>query len=243
MFGRVTAADRHWTRIDVRCSSYVPRNGDTGRTKMRGEQTGVDGEDSAGSRSARRVAIERRTSVLTVELYRAPVTFPPGTTPSLGSSARRAEIEMKVWAPERRRPGQLSRGDPDVSGLRRPVAVEPEDPGRELRPTTRQQYRMLLDKFIYPTFGEMRIDRISAEDVNEWYDALAPGREAIRAQAYSLLRTIFNSCGVGATVSADPVQPGAHPRRRQHQARPQGAAGVAGGARDDRRRAAASLQD
>jgi len=52
---------------------------------------------------------------------------------------------------------------------------------------------MLLEKFIYPTFGDERIDRITTEDVNEWYDALAPGSETIRAQSYSLLRTILGS--------------------------------------------------
>ena len=31
--------------------------------------------------------------------------------------------------------------------------------GRELRPSTRRQYRMLLEKFIYPTFGDERLDR------------------------------------------------------------------------------------
>lgn len=65
--------------------------------------------------------------------------------------------------------------------------------GRELRATTRRQHRMLLDKFSCPTFGDERIDRISTEDVNAWSDARAPGREAIRAQSYSLLRTIFAS--------------------------------------------------
>ena len=68
--------------------------------------------------------------------------------------------------------------------------------GRELRPTTRQQYRMLLDTYIYPTFGDERLDRITADDVNDWYDALAPGTETIRAQAYSLLRTILGSRGL-----------------------------------------------
>ena len=96
--------------------------------------------------------------------------------------------------------------------------------GRELRPTTRRQYRMLLDKFILPTFGDQRIDRISNEDVNAWYDDLAPGRETIRAQSYSLLRTIFASAaserptpfitynpahirGAGSTKRAHQVQP------------------------------------
>lgn len=83
---------------------------------------------------------------------------------------------------------------------------------------------MLLDKFIYPAFGDERIDRISNEDVNAWYDALAPDRETIRAQSYSLLRTIFASAaserphplipynpahirGAGNTLRAHHVQP------------------------------------
>lgn len=70
--------------------------------------------------------------------------------------------------------------------------------GRELRPTTRRQYRMLLDKFILPTLCDQRIDRITNEDVNAWYDDLAPGRETIRAQSYGLLRTIFASAAGSA---------------------------------------------
>ena len=71
--------------------------------------------------------------------------------------------------------------------------------GVTLRPTTRQQYRMLLDTHIYPAFGDQRLDRIQPDDVNDWYDNLAPGRETIRAQAYSLLRTIL-----GAAASTRP---------------------------------------
>jgi len=56
-------------------------------------------------------------------------------------------------------------------------ARDHRDQGRAPRPPTRSQYQMLLDKFIYPTFGHERIDRISNDDVNDWYDALAPGRE------------------------------------------------------------------
>jgi len=73
------------------------------------------------------------------------------------------------------------------------VARDPQTRGRELRPTTRYHYRLLLETYIYPTFGDERIDRISVEDVNDWYDALAPGRGTVRAQAYSLLRTIFTT--------------------------------------------------
>lgn len=77
--------------------------------------------------------------------------------------------------------------------------------GRELRPTTRRQYRMLLDKFILPTFGDEPIDRISNYAVNLWYDALAPGRETIRAQSYSLLRTTFASAASERRIRGSPT--------------------------------------
>lgn len=63
---------------------------------------------------------------------------------------------------------------------------------------------MILDRFICPELGDSRLDRISHEDVNAWYDALAPGRETIRASAYSLLRTILTTA---ATVRPVPLIP------------------------------------
>lgn len=63
---------------------------------------------------------------------------------------------------------------------------------------------MLLDTYIYPTFGDERVDRITADAVTKWYDALAPGKETIRAQAYSLLRTILGSA---ASARPKPLTP------------------------------------
>jgi integrase len=83
---------------------------------------------------------------------------------------------------------------------------------------------MLLEKFIYPTFGDERLDRISAEDVNRWYDVLAPGRETIRAQAYSLLRTIFTTAASERPLPLIPYNPahirGAGNTKRLHRVRP-----------------------
>ncbi|MBS4754127.1 hypothetical protein KG112_15030 [Nocardioides sp. zg-ZUI104] len=106
-------------------------------------------------------------------------------------SARRVEIEMEVWAPQEAARGAASRSVPTLQAYADIWFETRKTQGRALRPTTRQQYRMLLDAFIHPTFGDERMDRITADDVNPWYDALAPGRETVRAHAYSLLRTIF----------------------------------------------------
>ena len=83
---------------------------------------------------------------------------------------------------------------------------------------------MPLEKFIYPTFGDERLDRITTEDVNDWYDALAPGRETIRAQSYSLLRTIFASAASERPHPLIPYNPahirGAGNTKRVHQVQP-----------------------
>lgn len=158
------------------------------------------------------------------QLYRAPMTFGSKDDAVAWLSARRAEIEMEVWAPEIAARGAASRSAPTFQAYADVWLETRKTKGRGLRPTTRRQYRMLLDKFILPTFGETRIDKVTNEDVNDWYDALAPGRETIRAQSYSLLRTIFASAaserphpliaynpahirGAGNTKRAHHVQP------------------------------------
>src|SRR5512139_16931 len=119
------------------------------------------------------------------QLYRAPMTFDAKDDAIAWLSTRRAEIEMNVWAPEVAALGARRRESPTFQAYADLWLKDRKTKGRELRATTRRQYRMLLDKFIYPTFGDERIDRISTDDVNAWYDALAPGRETIRAQSYS----------------------------------------------------------
>jgi hypothetical protein len=72
--------------------------------------------------------------------------------------------------------------------------------------------------------GNERIDRILDEDVNAWYEALAPGREAIRARAYRLLRTIFTTAASERPLPRIPFNPahirGARNSKRVHKVRP-----------------------
>lgn len=139
-------------------------------------------------------------------------------------SARRAEIQMEVWAPEVAARGARKRDVPTFRAYADLWLETRKTKGRELRPTTRRQYRMLLDKFILPTFGDEPIDRISNEAVNAWYDALAPGRETIRPQSYSLVRTIFASAASERPHPWVPYHPahirGAGSTKRAHQVQP-----------------------
>lgn len=126
-------------------------------------------------------------------LYRAPMTFDARDDAVAWLSARSAEIQMEVWAPAAAARAAFRREVPTLREYGDKWLAGRKTRGRELRPTTRQQYRMILDTYIYPTFGEEPLDLISADAVNRWYDTLAPGKETIRSQAYSLLRTIFTS--------------------------------------------------
>lgn len=158
------------------------------------------------------------------ELYRASTTFRAKDDAVAWLSARRAEIEMQVWAPDVARRGAKRRDAPTFRAYADHWLTNRRTKGRELRPTTRRQYRMLLDQFILPSFGEVRIDKISNDEVNQWYDALAPGRETIRAQSYSLLRTIFASAASERPTPLIPYNPahirGAGNTKRVHHVQP-----------------------
>lgn len=157
-------------------------------------------------------------------LYRAPTTFDAKDDAVAWLAARRAEIQMEVWAPEAAAAGASKRTMPTLQAYGDDWLATRRTRGRELRPTTRQQYRMLLDQLIYPTFGEERLDRISTDAVNAWYDTIAPGKETIRAQAYSLLRTILGSAASTRPKPLIPYNPahirGAGNVKRAHKVRP-----------------------
>jgi integrase len=158
------------------------------------------------------------------QLYRAPVTFDAKDDAVAWLAARRAEIQMEVWAPEAAARSASRASVPLLRDYGDLWLEGRKTRGRELRPTTRQQYRMLLDTYIYPTFGDERLDRITGEGVTRWYDALAPGKETVRAQAYSLLRTILGSAASERPKPLIPYNPahirGAGNVKRAHQVRP-----------------------
>ncbi len=157
-------------------------------------------------------------------LYRAPTTFDAKEDAVAWLSNRRAEIQMEIWAPDAAARGASRLAVPTMMAYGDQWLEGRKTRGRELRPTTRQQYRMLLDVYIYPTFGDEWLDRITADDVAHWYDALAPGKETIRSQAYSLLRTILGSAASARPKPLIPYNPahirGAGNVKRAHKVRP-----------------------
>jgi len=77
---------------------------------------------------------------------------------------------------------------------------------RDLRPRTRAQYRWLLDDYLLPGLGGLRVDTITPPVVRQWHAGVAPGRPTTRAQAYGLLRTILKTAVSDGLLPTNPAQ-------------------------------------
>lgn len=80
---------------------------------------------------------------------------------------------------------------------------------RPLKPTSRAEYRRLLDAHILPTFRDTPLDVIDVATVKAWHRAL--GREhaehpTLMARAYGLLRTILNTAWQDDLIKSNPAR-------------------------------------
>ena len=91
---------------------------------------------------------------------------------------------------------------------------------RDLKPRTAHHYRVILDKFLIPAFGDTDLAQITPIDVRAWYARLATG-PTYKAHTYSLLRTIMRTAVDDGMIAASPcVLRGAGSTKRQVQIRP-----------------------
>ncbi|MDO9455248.1 site-specific integrase [Nocardioides sp.] len=119
-------------------------------------------------------------------------------------AARRAEIQLGIWAPDLLARATAKKAMPTFDEYAQRWLSNRKTKGQALRPTTRDHYQYILDGSINPTFGRVPIDEITVDSVNDWYDAMSPDRAAQRAHAYSLLRTIL---GTAASDRPSPLIP------------------------------------
>ncbi|WP_137293535.1 tyrosine-type recombinase/integrase [Nocardioides dongxiaopingii] len=138
------------------------------------------------------------------KLYRPPSTFDSKDDAIAWLAARRAEIQLNVWAPELVESSEAKKAVPTFEEYAQRWLKNRKTRGQPLRPTTRDHYQYILDGTLYPTFGGMPIDEISVDDVNDWYETATPGRESQRGHAYSLFRTIL---GTAASTRPKPLIP------------------------------------
>ena len=105
------------------------------------------------------------------------------TPPAMRAAARRAAPTLREYAP-----GAMSR---------RRVRGEP------LRPRTLKLYDGLLERVLYPTFGDRQLRTIRAAEVGAWHSAMDPGNPTQRAHAYALLRSVFQQAKEEGVLAGD----------------------------------------
>ena len=138
----------------------------------------------------------------------APVTFDAKLDAQAWLQAQARDVARGVWVPAQR---------PESTGathLRDYAATWLQQ--RDLNPRTRMQYRMLLDRCILPDLGDVPLDRVTPTTVRTWHGTLDDSKRSLRAQAYSLLRTIYNTAVADELVPANPCRirgAGASPKR------------------------------
>ena len=143
--------------------------------------------------------------------HRAPTTFETKRDATAWLAMQQADITRRTWLP-------------GVSGKDVPTLAEfapawLED--RDLKPRTRSHYADLLDRFILPTLGDLRLQTITPEHVEDWHRALGRSTPTYRAHAYTLLRTIMGAAVEQRLTAANPCHiPGASNVKRRKQIEP-----------------------
>jgi integrase len=121
----------------------------------------------------------------------APATYTAKIDAEMWLATVRAEMGRGTYRPTR---STLTFGDYSTRWLA----------GRQLKPRTSAHYRVLLDRFLLPTFGSVALSAISPEAVREWHAKLTTGA-TYRAHAYSLLRTIMRTAVDDRLIAASPA--------------------------------------
>lgn len=143
--------------------------------------------------------------------HKAPTTFETKRDATTWLAMQQADITRRTWLP-----GVSGK---DVPTLAEFAAAWLEE--RELKPRTRAHYADLLDKFILPTLGDLRVQTLTPEHVEDWHRALGRSTPTYRAHAYTLLRTIMGAAVEQRLTAANPCHiAGASNVKRRKQIEP-----------------------
>ena len=126
----------------------------------------------------------------------APKTFRAKADCEAWLADRRREIDAKLWNPHAHSPQRTLFGVYAARWLT----------NRDLRPRTREGYQRILTTHLDPTFGDMQLAAISPADVRDWHATLLPGKAAMRAQCYAVLRAILSTALADELIPSNPCR-------------------------------------
>lgn len=134
-------------------------------------------------------------------LYPAPTTFDAKIDAQAWLKAQGDLIANGTWEPPQKAAAGPASSAPTVREYATRWLSE-----RQVKPRTRNDYQVLLDKHILPVLGDDNIDAISPAVVRSWHAELAPGRPTTKAQAYGLLRTILGTAVDDDIIVSNPCR-------------------------------------
>lgn len=148
--------------------------------------------------------------------HRAPVTFETRQDAETWLSLKRADVIRGAWDP-RTADEPVTRPVPTL----RAYADDWLD-GRELRPLTRQLYRVILDLHVLPALGDRLLTGITPADVRTWHTRLGKTTgPTMRARSYALLKTVLGAAVTDDVIPSNPCRlRGASHARREKEIRP-----------------------
>lgn len=157
----------------------------------------------SGRHQARYTAPDGRT-------VKAAHTFDTHTDAATWLTTVRSDIVRGLWRTPEKMRSRLSFG----------AFAESWWAARDLKPRTRDHYRVLLDRFLLPEFGDQELVAIAPSDVRSWHAQLTTG-PTYKAHAYALLRTITRQAVADGILAASPCTiPRAGSAKRQKPIRP-----------------------
>lgn len=128
--------------------------------------------------------------------YKAPTTFLTEKDAQAWITTEQADVIRNQWLPTAEDAPDVPFGEYAEAWLK----------DRDLKPTTRNLYRGILDQRILPTFAAMPLTEITPEKVRRWHALVAPGKPTAKAHAYALLRTILGTAAGDELIPANPCK-------------------------------------
>lgn len=148
-------------------------------------------------------------------LHNGPTTFETRQDAEAWLTDERRLISSGMWSPP------LARREAGRQRLTFETYAEAWLRDRDLRPRTRQHYRSLLDRVLFPTFGAVPLVEITPEGVRSWHALTGPAKPTLRAHAYGLLRTILGTATDDGLIPSNPchIRAGGN-AKRVHKVKP-----------------------
>jgi integrase len=133
--------------------------------------------------------------------YNAPSTFDAKDDAVAWLAAERKLVESGVWrSPAERRSAY------DAKTLTLAAYATAWLAERQLKPRTAEHYRRLLERFVVPTLGAIRIAALTPAIIRTWYAALDASAPTQRAHTYALVKAICKTAVDDELLAANPCR-------------------------------------